>query len=421
MLLEKEEFPRFHIGESLLPYMAGLLEQLGIWDVVASQGYVDKFGSEFIDATETRFFSGVFRADFSKQSGGRHSCTFQVERSEFDRLLLEQAVVAGARVLQGADVTDLLMDGDRMVGVRYRHGDQVHEEHCSYVIDASGRAGKIANRFGLRKKSDKSQMIAVFRHYCGLNESYNLGHEGDIQVGVHDDGWVWAIPLSKTHISVGTVMPGEVLRRTTPKRAFDEHWSRVPKITNRLTGTRPIMDLKIEINYPHHSDTVTGPGWLMVGDAAGFGDPIFSGGVLVASVTGARAGRTVADALDKPEKADRLIADHADFYKTGYDTYTRLIQAFYEGELVAVAAGSTEREALPTYMNRLIGGDFWSEHNPISEEMRRRKEWDTFAPFPRSLGCPVYPQFDDYDRKALAEARKTLADSRRTRKRPPAE
>jgi FADH2-dependent halogenase/halogenation protein CepH len=251
-------------------------------------------------------------------------------------------------------------------------------------------------------------MVAVFRHYDGLDEGNNLGHEGDIQVGVHEDGWVWAIPLSKTHISVGTVMPREVFRRGTLEQSFEEHVARVPRITARLTGTRPIMDLKVETDYCYKTDTVTGPGWLMVGDAGCFGDPMFSGGVLVASVTGARAAQAVADALEDPEKGDRHIEDYGNFLKTGYDTYIRLIQAFYEGELVAVvadAASTTSRDALEAYLIRLIGGDFWSEHNPVSEEMRRRKEWDTFAPFPRSLGCPVYPQWDDLDRQALADAR----------------
>jgi FADH2-dependent halogenase len=95
VLLEKEQFPRFRIGESLLPYMAGLLERLGIWDALDAQGYVDKFGAEFIDPSATKFLSGVWRADFSRQGEGRHSRTFQVKRAHFDRVLLEQAEAAG--------------------------------------------------------------------------------------------------------------------------------------------------------------------------------------------------------------------------------------------------------------------------------------------------------------------------------------
>ncbi|MFJ8163942.1 NAD(P)/FAD-dependent oxidoreductase [Streptomyces sp. NPDC096136] len=408
VLLERDEFPRFHIGESLLPYMMGMFDQIGLREAVEAQGYVPKFGGEFIDPTEKKFFEGVFRADFTKQGDGRYSSAFQVERARFDKMLTEQAAAAGARVLFGANVNELLMEGDRMVGVRYEREGEQHEVRSKYVIDASGRAGRIANRFGLRKTLEKLRMVAVFRHYAGLDESHNLGVEGDIQVGAHDDGWVWAIPLSKDAISVGTVMPRDVLRGSTPEKAFEEHVGRIPRITARLTGTHPTGDLRVETDYCYHSDTVTGPGWVMVGDAGCFGDPMFSGGVLVATATAVRAAETIGAALDDPAAEDHLIDRYASFFKTGYDTYIRLIHAYYDGELVAAAADaarSTDRDTLEKYLVRLIGGDFWSEHNPVAQEMRKRTEWDTFAPFKRVFGCPAYPHLDEADRKERAESR----------------
>lgn len=409
VLLERDEFPRFHIGESLLPYMMGLFERIGIRDAVQSQGYVPKFGGEFIDPTETKFFSGVFRADFTLQGEGRFDRAFQVERARFDGMLVEEAGKAGAEVHLGAHVGDLLMEDGRMVGVRYTKDGEEHEVSSQYVVDASGRAGRIAHKFGLRKTLEKLRMVALFRHYEGLDEQHNLGVEGDIQVGAHGDGWVWAIPLSKDVISVGTVMPRDVLRAAAgQEEVFQEHVARVPRITTRLTGTRPIMDLKVEADYCYHADTVTGPGWLMVGDAGCFGDPMFSGGVLVASATAVRAAENLSEALKNPQDADRLIDDYEGFFKTGYDTYIRLIHAFYDGELISVAADAgrtTSRDALERYLIRLIGGDFWSEHNAVAQEMRRRPEWDTFSPFQRVFGCPSYPHLDEHDRKERAEAR----------------
>jgi FADH2-dependent halogenase len=408
VLLERDGFPRFHIGESLLPYMIGLFERIGLREPLESHGYVPKHGGEFIDPTESKFFSGVFRAEFARQGEGRHKSAFQVERAHFDRMLIDQAAEAGAKVLLKATVSELLMDGDRMVGVRYERDGETHEVQSSYVIDASGRTGRIAHKFGLRKTLDKLRMVAVFRHFAGLDERHNLGAEGDIQVGAHEDGWVWAIPLSKDVISVGTVMPRDVFRATTAEKAFEEHVARVPRITARLTGTRPIMDLKIETDYCYHSDQVTGPGWVMVGDAGCFGDPMFSGGVLVATTTGVRAAETIGAALDDSGSADSLIEEYGNFFKTGYDTYIRLIHSYYDGELVAAAADagrSTSRDTLEKYVVRLISGDFWSEHNSVAQEMRRRREWDSFAPFPRVFGCPVYPHLDEQDRKERAEAR----------------
>jgi FADH2-dependent halogenase len=412
VVLEKDAFPRFHIGESLLPYMIGVLERLGIREQVEAQGYVTKFGGEFIDPTEKKFFSGVFRADFSKQGTGRHSRTFQVKRSDFDKVLLDQAAEAGARVVTEAAVTDLIMEGERAVGVRYRHAGQEHEVRSAYVVDASGRAGRIAKKFGLRKTNEALRMVAVFRHYEGLDERHNLGYEGDIQVGVHDDGWVWAIPLSGNRISVGTVMPRTVFRATAPERAFDEHLARVQRITRRLTGTKPSTDVSVETDYCYHADTVTGPGWVMVGDAGCFGDPMFSGGVLVASVTGMRAGELIDAALNDPGSADQFITEYGNFFKTGYDTYIRLIRSFYDGELVAAvadAARATSRRDLETYIIRIIGGDFWSAHNPVAQALRTHKEWDTFEPFERVLGCPVYPHLDQIDREELTGSRSETA------------
>ncbi|MFC4564373.1 NAD(P)/FAD-dependent oxidoreductase [Nocardiopsis mangrovi] len=403
-LLERDEFPRFHIGESMLPYMAGLLERLDLLDVVKEQGYVVKRGGEFIDPTGTKFFSpGVFRADFAKQGEGRHTETFQVERAHFDRVLVEQARAAGARVMHGAQVTDFLQEDDRLTGVGFRYQGANPRIRARYIIDASGRAGKIANRFGLRRSVDKLRMVAVYRHYTGLDERHNPGHEGDIQIGAHDDGWVWAIPLSADTVSVGTVMPREVFRSGTADSLFATHVARVPRITQRLTGTRPTMELRVETDYCYHTDTVTGPGWLIVGDAGCFGDPMFSGGVLVAMATAARAAATITGALADPAREQRLFDDYAGFFKTGYDTYIRLIHSFYDSELISAIADSTvPRDKLEMYMVRLLGGDFWSEHNPISEALRAIPEWDTFSPFEPVFGCPVYPERDSADREELA-------------------
>ncbi|MGW4128457.1 NAD(P)/FAD-dependent oxidoreductase [Amycolatopsis japonica] len=409
VVLERQEFPRFHIGESMLPYMIGLLERLDLLDAVGKQGYVVKRGGEFIDPTGTKFITpGVYRADFSKQGEGRHSETFQVERAHFDQVLLEKARANGAEVITGASVRELVMTGDRITGVRYRHGSGEHEISASFVVDASGRAGTIANRFGLRKTTDDLRMVAIFRHYEGLDERYNPGHEGDIQIGSHADGWVWAIPLSGDKVSVGTVMPRAVFREGAKEDVFAEHVARVPRIVERLTGTRPSTELRVETDYSYHTDEVTGPGWLMAGDAGCFGDPMFSGGTLVAMVTAARAADTITRVLADPSAERMLTDDYANFFKTGYDTYVRLIFAFYQSELIsAVAEASTvaEREKLEMYMVRLLGGDFWSEHNPIAQALRANPAWRTFAPFQPVFGCPVYPELDAADRAEVAAAR----------------
>ncbi|WP_440901260.1 NAD(P)/FAD-dependent oxidoreductase [Actinosynnema sp.] len=411
LVLERQEFPRFHIGESMLPYMVGLLERHGLLDAVREQGYVVKRGGEFIDPTGTKFFrAGVFRADFAKTGDGRHHETFQVERSHFDRVNLDQARAAGATVREGAQVVGLLEEGGRVVGVRYREGGVEREERARYVVDATGRAGVVANRFGLRRMIEDLRMVAVFHHRDGLDEAHNPGHEGDIQVGSHSDGWIWAIPLSADRISVGTVMHRDRLRGRTPAEAFAEHVERVPRINQRLTGTSATSDFWVETDYSYHSDQVTGPGWVMVGDAGCFGDPMFSGGVLVGMATGAEAAEALGRALDSPADEEQALTGYSNFFKTGYDTYVRLIFSFYEGELLPALAeahseaGNLSEADMEMYVVRLLGGDFWSARNPVANALRANPAWSTFSPFEPVHRCPVYPELDVAELGGLAGA-----------------
>jgi len=394
LVLEKMSFPRFHIGESLLPYMAGLLEQMGLLEKFRKEGYVAKCGAEFTDP------NGYFRrVSFEDQGPGRHHRTFQVERSQFDTALLDHARESGAEVAIPATVSELIVDDGRVVGVRYRYRGEIREARCSYVLDASGRSGKVAQTFGLRRTVEQLRMVAAFRHFRGLDEGRNPGWQGDIQIGNHPEGWVWAIPVSTDTISIGTVMHKDTFRRGDPETNFDDHRSRLPRIVERLRGTTPSNELRIETDYCYVSDQVVGPGWFMVGDAGCFVDPIFSGGVYLAMATGREAARAAAAALGNPASTDEYQASYESFYKTGYDTYFRLIHGFYEYDFNF----KHYRESLPTEVEErsvalLLAGDFWSQGNALARTLRAERRWDTFSPFELYFGCPVYPELELLER-----------------------
>ncbi|MFD9846752.1 NAD(P)/FAD-dependent oxidoreductase [Streptomyces parvus] len=394
LLLEKTPFPRFHIGESLLPYMAGLLEQMGLLEEFRSGGYVPKCGAEFTDPT------GMFRrVSFEDQGPGRHHRTFQVERAHFDNALLDHARKAGAEILNPATVDELILSDGRVVGVRYRHEGQLHEVRAEYVVDASGRSGKTAQTFGLRRSVDQLRMVAIYRHFSGLDEGENPGEQGDIQIGNHDEGWVWAIPVSQDTISVGTVMHKDTFRQGDSEKIFDDHRGRVPRIAQRLSGTRASTKVRIETDYCYLADQLAGPGWFIVGDAGCFVDPIFSGGVYLAMVTGREAGRNIVAALQNPDLTESLQASYESFYKTGYDTYFRLIHGFYDFKFDFGAY----RRALPDHIDEwhvalLLAGDFWSQGNALARYLRDNRSWDTFAPFEYYYGCPVYPDLELLER-----------------------
>lgn len=396
LVLERRSLPRFHVGESQVPYASELIREMGLWPAILRVGYPLKRGAEFI------FPDGDFRrTDFSDQGAGRQPVAIEVERGHFDHLLVQHAVRAGARLLERAVVDELLVERDRIVGLRYETADGVHELRAGHVLDAGGRAAKTAKMFRTRRSISWLHNVAVFRHYTGLDERSNPGHAGDIQVGGHPDGWVWAIPIWRDVISVGAVMSADALKATaSPVVALDQHIRRVPRIVARLAGTRPEEETHVESDYCYYSDVVTGPGWTMAGDAGHFIDPIFSGGAFLAMLSGREAARSVDALLRRPDLEQQIQSDYARLYKTGYDTYTRLISAYYEseyrlGSYLHQRGFAIEGDA---HFARILSGDFWSDNNPLGEWLRAQERWDTFAPYERVTTCPVYPRIDALER-----------------------
>lgn len=387
LLVEQCGFPRFHIGESMLPYSMGLFERMGTADHVAAQGYVTNPGAEFIVR------DAVLRIPFADQGPDRHPVTYQVERSQFDAMLLRNARDRGAMVLENAQVTDVLFDdAGRAVGVRFRYGGLAHTVTARHVIDAGGRSSRIARQLGLRRINTKLRNVAVFRHYKGFDDANTPGHRGDIQIGAHQDGWVWAIPIAEDRISIGAVTARSTVRESSPEAVFDKHLSRVARIGQRLSGAVPDSDIKVETDYTYYADDVCGQGWSLVGDAGCFVDPMFSGGVFLAMATGMRAAETVTAIFRDPEAADIWQTAYANFFKTGYDTYMRLVYLSYEShfDLPSILQPAGLGILGDPWFARLVGGDFWSEENPIAGFLRSQPRWNTFAPFSAAYGCPVY-------------------------------
>lgn len=393
LVLEREDFPRFHIGESMLPYTAGILERLGMLDLFPAEDFPTKWGAEFTGP------SGDFRrVDFTSQGGGRREAAFQCERAEFDQILLNNAQEQGAKVLHNARVTEVIEEQGRIRGVRYKYDGEEYEAFGKYVLDASGRTGVIAHRhFKNRRPNTRLELVGVFKHFGNVDEATNPGIEGDIQVGNHPDGWLWAIPLGHGKLSVGAVTPARNVRESTPLAVFDEHVSRVPRIACRIEGATVIDEIRGESDYCYFSNTLAGEGYFSVGDAGSFVDPIFSAGAYLAITSGVKAAESVIAILRGADEAETQ-RDYENFVKTGYDCYTRLIYAFYEsnfnfGKYVAsLSSDSVTIEG--RWIARLLSGDFWSRNNPVGELLRSNREYDTFDDFPFVYGCPVYPEQD---------------------------
>jgi hypothetical protein len=180
----------------------------------------------------------------------------------------------------------------------------------------------------------------------------------------------------------------------------------VPRVVQRLRGTTPRPDVHVETDYCYYSDTVTGPGWIMAGDAGNFIDPIFSGGAFLAMATARAAAATLNRILDHPQRAELELQSYANLYKTGYDSYTRLISAYYESDYRLGAYLQQHGFSVDgdKWFARALSGDFWSDVNPLNCWLRKQRRWDTFAPFEMVQECPVYPELDVAERAQINSA-----------------
>lgn len=388
LVLDRAEFPRFHIGESLVPYLTETLAAMGVLPAVERGPFVPKHG------VELTFPDGSFqRAEFAALPPGRRPLAYNVERSAFDQLLLEACRAAGGHVRTGAEVTQVLVTGERVTGVEYQEAGRTHRARARIVVDASGRAGLLARRFGLRRRNARLQRVALFQQYRGLVPERNPSAEGDLVLSSHDGAWLWGIPLGADRLSVGVVVPTSALPGHDPRALYVEHLARTPRLARRVAGAVPVFgSIRMESDYCYHAEHLGGPGYLLAGDAACFVDPMFSGGVYLGVLSGLRAAEVIADVFHgRPEPEARR--DFERFCKTGYDSYFRLLYAFYLGcEADLARVFNFFPGGFPIVLQTL-SGDFWGDPDqPVLRFLREQREWDTFAdPFAPVVGCPVYP------------------------------
>jgi flavin-dependent dehydrogenase len=291
LLLEKEHHPRFHIGESLLPMNIPILDRLGVLEQVRAIGVL-KRGADF--PVEGGQYS-VFRFDRSLRGGADHA--FHVRRSEFDQLLFEHARHAGVDARDGVKVERVLFDAQgRPDAVHAREGDARWTVRPRYVVDASGRDAFLGSKLGLKRRNKKHQSAAVFSHYSGVTRR-DGEDAGNVTICRHAHGWIWFIPLQDGITSVGAVCSPDYLkqRRGETEGFLLRTLDAVESARERMGAAQRVAPVHVTGNYAYDCSRMSGPGWLLLGDAWNFVDPMFSSGVYLA-MHGAERG---ADAIDR--------------------------------------------------------------------------------------------------------------------------
>ncbi len=279
LLLEKETFPRFHIGESLLPAAWDIWDALGVTTTLEEADFVIKQGVNFAMFNaphDITLLTGEFPQYFQRPYA------YHVERARFDDILLNHARQSGVDVRQGWTVMDVVFDGKRAIGITATTGADLHSIFAPIVVDATGRACLLARKLGWRQPDPQLHKYACFTHFQG---AYRRETNGTYMTDIHsiEGGWLWYIPLSDDTVSVGAVLDMEHVRRTPGVQArFDSAIARCPRIREWIGSARQLIEVKSISNISYLNHCFVGDGFVLVGDASMFVDPIFSAGVTLA-------------------------------------------------------------------------------------------------------------------------------------------
>lgn len=377
LVVEKSSFPRFHIGESLMPETYWTFKRLGMLPKLRASNFVLKYSVQFVNAT------GKESAPFYFDEMNPHECsqTWQVLRSEFDQMMLDNAAEHGAHVWQNTLVQDVLFDDGengrpRAVGVTASRADGSRlTVRAKVVVDATGTNALLANRLGLRQPDPKLRKAAVFAHYRGAYRDPGPRDEGaTLVLHVKDqEGWFWYIPLPDDIVSVGVVADIDYLikGRGKPERIIAEEIERCPFLKPRVASAERVSPVHVLSDFSYNAKTCAGDGWVLIGDAFTFLDPIYSSGVFLALRSGELAADAVHEALAAGDtSAERLGRWGDDFYE-GVQNIRKLVYAFYTKGFSFGQFNRDHPEHKRNLVNLLIGDVFGPQRGEIFKDMQR--------------------------------------------------
>ena len=372
VLFEREKFPRFHIGESLLPFSMKAFTRLGLHEKFSSAGFLKKYGGEIMGAcsdTGTKFY---FKDGYRSQTD--HA--YQVTRSDFDKVLLDHAAESGAQVHEQTLVSDVIFQ-DQEVTLSYksvrdptesaRYADRTSQRdvpategeiQARYLVDASGRTSVLGRQFKIKKTYQHLQKLSIFAHYKGLWRPEGI--DGTLTVLIRAvDRWFWLIPLSDERTSVGVVLDSEIFRKSklSADDFLEQALAEQPSIMKRMRNARRVSKTYVEADFSYRSARLYGDRWLLTGDAAGFIDPIFSSGVFLAVFSGEKCADALNEVLDQPRKAKRLFARYERSVNRAMDVYLRFVNAWYTKEFIEVFLAPRNVLGLAPAINAVLGGN----------------------------------------------------------------
>lgn len=330
-LFEREKFPRFHIGESLIPDTYWVLKRLNMLEKMKKSQFVQKCSVQFVNQ------HGKMSEPFYFTDHNPHECseTWQVLRSEFDQLMLDNAREHGVEVHEGVRVRDVLFEGNRATGVRVQYEDgRIEEVSAKVVVDASGQSTLIGSKFNLMVKDPVLKKGAVWTYWKGAYRDTGRDEGATLVLATKGKkGWFWYIPLHNDIVSVGIVRGFDELfaGNRDHETIYNEELDNCPEVKRRVSmGTRCDKFYATK-DYSYRATQCAGDGWVLVGDAHGFLDPLYSSGVLLALKSGQLAADAVVEGLEKGDLSACQLGKWGPDFNEGMSRMRRLVVEYYDG------------------------------------------------------------------------------------------
>lgn len=381
LLVDREKFPRFRIGESLVPATYWTLERLGVLDQMR--------GSEFPDKHSVQFFTKDGRGSapyyFAKVEPTASAQTWQVRRREFDHMLFRNAAAKGAATFEEVRVHDVLMDGDRATGIRAELADgEKRDIAAPVVVDATGQSALIAKKLKLRRTDPNLKHCAFFTRFKGAKRGEGRDEGATLIMHTEDEkSWFWYIPQPEDVVSVGVVGSLEYLvkgRSNDPEAVFAEEVARCKPLQERIEGAQREHEVRVLKDFSYASTRIAGNGWVLAGDAFGFIDPIYSTGVFLALKGGEMAADSILAAFEADDFSAACLGRHGAELVAGIDALRKLVYAYYDPDFSIAEFLQRYPEQQENLVHVLIGNVYRKDVTPLLRAMDEYRELPKYQP-----------------------------------------
>jgi geranylgeranyl reductase family protein len=385
LVLEKEKFPRYHVGESMMPFCWHTLDRLGLISKMEEIGFQQKHSVQFVTT------DGIISKPFYFFEHDEHpsAVTWQVERMEFDQMIVERARENGAEVREQHRVLDVIRDAEgRIVGVKAEdHAGVPHDFYARVVVDASGRDCLVSSKSRWRKRDPELNKIAIWTYFEGAMRDPGLDAGSTTVAYVPEKGWFWYIPMRNNRISVGIVAERDYLYRDTrdPAEIMAREIGENEWIKEHLSVGQQVGEYWVTGEYSYRSNYCASDGVLLVGDAFAFLDPVFSSGVFLALKSGEIAADAIHKALSVGDTSAEQFRQYGEDLCLAIERMRKIVYAFYHPEFSFGKLVKMHPELRPTLTDLLVGNIFIDQFDELFDAVREICELPAELPYGRQV------------------------------------